>query len=290
MFPVVISAGIKDYKTIQFEWFLTDWCNYKCSYCSEQGNMSNKFTAGKYKLVLTRLNSIKSNFTVEIIGGEPTLHPNVLDILQALSDNQYCTRVEIVTNLSRPVEFYQQLNIPKVFVLASYHPEYHNEQFVQKLTQLPNARVTLNLSDNAEHWDKTEQMVKSLSESHIPFAFNILNPTGQYTPSYTDECYAKFGKYLTTNQHSLQVPYYFDNGTTEVLNESEIIKQGLDEFTNYQCTPIRYRITHDGDILNFCTDKVQPMMLSEDSLRQKQICSLPKCKCDALFVLFKEKL
>ena len=130
----VVQAGDPNNKVIQFEWFLTNWCNFKCSYCSEATNMVESFSkstsAGKYKLVLVRLKKLEHPFTVELIGGEPTLHPNISNILKELGSIDNCKRIQIATNLSRSVSFYKQIAHPKVSLIASYHPEHHAVDFI----------------------------------------------------------------------------------------------------------------------------------------------------------------
>lgn len=291
----VIKCGNLEYNTVQFEWFLTNWCNFKCSYCSEADNMVGQFSKetspGKYKLVLARLKKMQQPFKVELIGGEPTLHPNITEILDTLDSIDSCERVEIVTNLSRSLDFYKNINYAKVHLLASYHPEYYTPEFAKKAAALGDKIViTLNLSDNPADWNNTIDVINTLEELHVRYSFNMLNSTAVYQVNYTDEFFTKFDPYLNHAVNNEQISYLFDDGTTQILNESEIVKKGLDHFHGYKCTPIRYRITHDGDIYNLCTNRRLPIAITSESLYNKEVCPNTNCSCDAMYVFYKEQV
>lgn len=285
----ILRAGDPTYNTIQFEWFLTNWCNYKCSYCSEEPNMKSKFSAGKYKLVLARLAALKHNFNTEIIGGEPTLHPDLLDIVCSLSRMDHCNKIEIVTNLSRPLDYYQNLHLDKVSILASFHPEFYTGKFLEKLSQIKNISVTVNLIDNEKYWDLTESFLSDLKEIHVPFSFNLLTSTVSYKSVYTSKFFNRFGSYLEQNQNHNRIEYLI-NDKVSYFNETDITRFDLNKFKGYSCTPIRYRITHDGDIKNFCTGRILPFRLTKDIVFKKEVCPNTRCQCDALYCFYKEKL
>jgi sulfatase maturation enzyme AslB (radical SAM superfamily) len=294
MLPDVIRCGDPTYTTVQFEWFLTNWCNYQCSYCSEAVNMVGEFSkqtsAGKYKLALARLKNITSPFQVELIGGEPTLHPKIEQILESLDSIDACKNIEVVTNLSRSTNFYKNINLSKVSFLASYHPEYHREEFVGKLLSLgPKARVTVNLTDRAEHWPKTIDLIDRFDRLGIRYSFNLLEPTSTCSIEYSETFFKLFEDYIKKSATNDQISYTFDDGVTKIFNQIEISHNNLNKFKNYSCTPIRYRITHDGDIYNLCTNRKLPMSITSTSLYQKERCPNTCCSCDAMYVFYKEQ-
>ena len=293
MFPNVIQAGDPTYNVIQFEWFLTNWCNFKCSYCSESGNMVERFSkdtsAGKYKLVLSRLRGLSNPFNVELIGGEPTLHPNIEDIIVELSGIDACQRIQVVTNLSRSLEFYKRFDHPKVQLIASYHPEHHTEDFVEKAAQIRNINVTVNLIDDPSYFDQTIKVVEMFKERRVEFAFNLLNDTPTYQPNYNERFFDVYDSLISEGKNNEHIPYAFEDGSVGTFNESQIVKNGLHKLKGYMCTPIRYRITHDGDIRNFCTGRKLPLIIGE-STHQREVCPNECCGCDALFIFHKERV
>ena len=137
----VVNAGIKGYDHLHFGWFMVDWCNYNCSYCSTAELMRETYSKidsnGKHKLVIERLKRMEGAFNIDLYGGEPTLHPDFDEILSALVKIDNCKAVEIKTNLSRSLAFYQRIQPhDKVKVSASYHPEYHSQAFIDKCIAL----------------------------------------------------------------------------------------------------------------------------------------------------------
>lgn len=296
---MVITCGIPNYNIVQFEWFLTNWCNYSCTYCSEVTRLIPQFSKatspGKYKLVLSRLKSVQHQFVIELIGGEPTLHPAIEEILTELNNMPNCKEVQLITNLSRPLHFYQTLTglaLNKLAILSSFHPEHYKPEWLDKVLALKtnSLSVTLNLSDQPEHWPLTLDTINSLIDHDVVFAYNILSATPKWTPNYTQEFYDTFNPYINNGKHNESVPYTFEDGTTRILHESEIIEKGLHRLTGYKCTPIRYRITHDSDIQNFCTGRKLPLMLTPAEIFKQEVCPNACCGCDAVFKFHKEKI
>ena len=71
-----------------------------------------------WKLVVKSLASkqIKDRFVVEMLGGEPTLHPDLYDIIDALHEIEQCKRVELITNLAKPVKYFLDLHpFPQIY-------------------------------------------------------------------------------------------------------------------------------------------------------------------------------
>ena len=78
-------------------------------------------------------------FDIEVEGGEPTLHPDILTILQTLNKIDKCQKIQLITNIVKPLSFFEQLDKPeynKLEIAPSYHPEYHKkDKYVKKLIQ-----------------------------------------------------------------------------------------------------------------------------------------------------------
>jgi organic radical activating enzyme len=94
------------YSNLSFiDFSLTRKCNYNCTYCSaglgadknHYKNHASAETLGNFKNILKRL---PSGCVVQIIGGEPTLHPGFFDLAKEVLDNDLT--LEISTNFSWP--------------------------------------------------------------------------------------------------------------------------------------------------------------------------------------------
>jgi organic radical activating enzyme len=300
MAKTIITAGDKNYKMLHFDWFFTDWCNYACSYCSAAVKMSESFSKqtspAKYKIVLAKLQMIKTDFMVELLGGEPTLHPNLHDVVEALCNMQYCKEVELITNLSRSLAFFEKLNkleFNKLRVLASYHPEYFTQEFIEKCAAMAKMEhigfmVNVNLSTNPKDWPSLISLIEQLQTNNVHYGFNFLNSTPTWNHTYSEEFFQTFDKYLVGRQKDNFV-YTFSDGTTETLNESKIVEMKYNKFNGYKCTPLIYQIDSDGTIYNFCTKRVVPITMQVADLIKEETCPLSKCPCDIMYNFYKEK-
>lgn len=90
---------MKNYKYYHFQIPITFDCNLKCKNClfnCDKFTKRNAFyiTIEKFKEYLTEINRIVTNsnipISLTIFGGEPLLHPNVIEFLNILYDYKIC--------------------------------------------------------------------------------------------------------------------------------------------------------------------------------------------------------
>ncbi len=111
--------------------FLTFACNLRCGYCInnfEQGIIKRKIISGKdWVKGLNRIIS-RSDLPVTLQGGEPSIHPDFIDIINNLKPE---LNIDILTNLQFDIEeFIKKVNpdrikreAPYASIRVSYHPE-----------------------------------------------------------------------------------------------------------------------------------------------------------------------
>ena len=294
------NCGNKNYKLVHIEWFFTDWCNYACSYCSAAEEMAQNFSKkdspSKYKLLLKKLGMIKTPFHIELLGGEPTLHPHIFEVLRELKAMEHCNDIEVVTNLSRSINYFEKMNTPEydgVRILASYHPEYFTDAFIEKaiaITAMDHLgfMVNVNLSDQKEDWPQILKLINTFDDNDIRYGFNFLHSTPVYSPNYSPEFFEVFSPYLKDNEKQDFV-YNFEDGTTSILSESKIVAEGYNQFKGYKCTPLMYTMSSDGTIVNNCTRRKLPIIITTDDLIKEETCPLDYCSCDIMYNFYKEK-
>lgn len=122
--------------------YIEDNCNYNCSYCYNIKPYTKK------QLDLTKLYAyiqyIKQKYPtkyiqLELIGGEPTLHRDLLDFCQKISrfDN---ILIKIFTNLSASIKIYDTLlQNENIMLIVSWHSlknDLLNKNYVDKIIQL----------------------------------------------------------------------------------------------------------------------------------------------------------
>ena len=87
----VLNAGFKNRNLLTFSWDIIKVCQYRCDYCYAFDILEKKMDKrliNLYKLILLKLKKVKYDFNVELLGGEPTMHPKIEDILRTLQRNK----------------------------------------------------------------------------------------------------------------------------------------------------------------------------------------------------------
>lgn len=289
----LIKQGDEDNRKLYFCWFLVDWCNYACSYCCTADGQNNQFNKNPnpsiHKLVLTKLKKIKDPFLLMLVGGEPTLHPHIDEIIYEAAKIENC-ELQIYTNLSRSLQFHADLldNHDNLQMTASYHPEYHNLEFVEKAIALKDKKFAIHicLSDQKEDWDKTRWMINTLTDAGLTVYFQHLYSANERDINYSQEFYDTFGEEYSTQaiEENFTATYYYANGNTQTLTPSEIYEQRLDSFKGWKCRAQMFNIDINGDIYNYCNRNIKlPLVITEEDTHQYITCPVNTCTCDQMF-------
>lgn len=98
---------------LEVNWVITSMCNYKCSYCFGQDTIRTKeFSSfSQLKNAVDYVKRLKrSAYTVTLAGGEPTIHPEYLNLVGYICNEiTNLQHIITVTNGSRNVDFYKKL-------------------------------------------------------------------------------------------------------------------------------------------------------------------------------------
>ena len=119
--------------------YICDICNYNCWYCYNAKPRTQKYIdLNKLYCFLQFVHSrLQKNVVVILIGGEPTLHPHIIDFCNKCYQ---CGYIDAITysNFSLDIEFYNKLILDcNVKLLLSFHcSECNEEKFISKLSQI----------------------------------------------------------------------------------------------------------------------------------------------------------
>ena len=123
--------------TIHLLVFIIDACNYNCLYCYNQKPRSFKqLDLNRLIQFIAQIRSQSSKeIYIQIIGGEPTLHPDLYDFCKSLlKDNKL--HILIYTNFSRSISYYAKLlMLDNVHLTLTYH-SMNSTEFMHKLNQI----------------------------------------------------------------------------------------------------------------------------------------------------------
>jgi organic radical activating enzyme len=157
------QRSMLDKNTFAVSWILGRFCNYNCSYCWPYAHSRIK-DYRPYDTITKTIDEIKrqaklngfDRFHFSFSGGEPTFHPQYLEILQYLNSSDPTT-VHMTSNCSQPIKWFEKYasiasSFDNAHVTASFHGEYINtstkvEQFADKLRFLieHNVNTTINM-------------------------------------------------------------------------------------------------------------------------------------------------
>ena len=118
-------------------WSPTNLCNYDCRYCDIHRKEKFVYIEKQLKIV-DFINFISREYDNQILlyGGEPTIDPNILRIINNL-ENPY--NIRFYTNLSGDSMFYKnilELNKPMIFSISYHYEKANFDKFFEKLTYL----------------------------------------------------------------------------------------------------------------------------------------------------------
>jgi 2-polyprenyl-3-methyl-5-hydroxy-6-metoxy-1,4-benzoquinol methylase/MoaA/NifB/PqqE/SkfB family radical SAM enzyme len=106
--------GLQSRDTLSVLWAVTRACNFNCSYCtySRDFKLADEIFSTKEDLLragrkLLGLN--RPGYQITLYGGEPTFHPNFLDLLTFLGESQAPISLRMFTNGSRSPSFFEQV-------------------------------------------------------------------------------------------------------------------------------------------------------------------------------------
>jgi len=169
-------------------WFLGKRCNYDCGYCSPHihdavspfvdPEQSQKFIATAINWADSNNKKIKWAFT----GGEPFLDPALLPIVTALSDSPTTEQINVTTNGSLPLSYYEKFSGRLAGITFSVHLE-RSKQEIQKtidtmisLVQQQKIFVSCNLMFLPGKQKEIEEIVLQLQQHQVNFVLRKISP------------------------------------------------------------------------------------------------------------------
>lgn len=219
-FDKCIRVGNKHY--LKDNWFNVNWllgryCNYSCSYCWPYANTKIK-DHRPIEIIIKTMDSIFiqakergfDKFSFSFAGGEPTLHPNFLDIVKHIK-TQPVSKINITTNLSRSLNWLKKLAkySDDLSVTASFHPEFaKREEFLEKVKFLETtgARIQINIVLLNERFDEMWDHAQFFYDNKISIQAKIQIDyidgdtfMRSYTPEQLDKIKNGFPRYGKVN-------------------------------------------------------------------------------------------
>lgn len=304
----IISTG-ESGKNIytEFTWNLIDICNYKCTYCQAGYGHDSTRPVSKFfrdtnkrniwKQVIKRLSVLQNiDFEVTLVGGEPTLHPDILDILTSLKSVDNCKEIDLITNLSKQYDFFSNiadLNICKLQLIPSIHFEYFNNNITDKIISLSN-NTNINiipavmLHDNMKFWNVMEKFLQELNQNNIKYSTTFIEDTVNYSANYTSEFFKRFDRYINNQDMIDKFHITTEDHTNHIVSTKDIHEKQIKMFKGWKCNQKSWLIDYDGNIKNSCTEEL--LNILGTNTKQQITCPKEICDCNAWWYYEKQKI
>tara|TARA_A100000171_G_scaffold53055_2_gene75934 strand:- start:2986 stop:3903 length:918 start_codon:yes stop_codon:yes gene_type:complete len=298
----IIKAGVKDYNLKTFSWYLIDVCNQACKYCGEgYGSyihrpkstfFKNDIQKKSYKNVLKLLKiKNKDKFDVDILGGEPTLHPDIYEIIETLCSFKNSREISLITNLKKSYEYFKEFDKPemnKLLICPSIHMDYYNDNLLKKIIDISKFKnikfiPIVMVHDNPKFYSKIIELINILTNEKIEFTVSFLTSECGYKVNYEKNFFKKI-KPLTERDNNR---YNFETKKNNYsLTKHDIYDNNFYNFKGWKCKPLRYKINHFGAIYNACTGQPLSFISKEKCVE----CPLTQCGCDIQWNYEKSKV
>lgn len=191
---------------LQVDWMLTTRCNYRCTYCFHYGygrTPPPQLPFSTLEQLKNAVNNIASlnrpHYDITFTGGEPTIHPHMIDLIYMLRDKlqERLREILIITNGSRNEKFYQKIvEIAKslnISMQVSVHTDHVDMEHFLELIELlsNNVNLYIPLMFNPDKREEVHLIFDILCEYRKRFPFNMevktLRLSNSVDPRYTDD-------------------------------------------------------------------------------------------------------
>ena len=109
---------------LEFDWHLTNRCNFGCEYCHPQikKELNNiKEQEPSVELISKRFNDVEYPCLINMSGGEPFLYPNFVELCKELTKKHFLT-INSNISTSNVIEFAEKIPSKKVVLInAAFH-------------------------------------------------------------------------------------------------------------------------------------------------------------------------
>ena len=148
---------------MMIDWYIGKRCNFSCSYCADfiHDNYSAHVPFEKMKIFVDKIvERYGTNITWSLTGGEPTLNPDFIKLLEYLQDKKY--HISVCTNGSRSMEYLIRMYELVDNITYSLHFEHITprlDEYKQKALELESWRKSWNSSHDTG-WEIGETQPK----------------------------------------------------------------------------------------------------------------------------------
>ncbi len=249
-------------KFASITWQVNDVCNYKCSYCNPGNfgaNHKNLSTDRYIENLRKMVSHFKQNgyesFRFFFSGGEPSIWPPLIPILEYIRSEVPGALIAINTNLSRPLSWWEKNYLLFNDIVGSFHVEFcdqknylNNMLFLQDKMDYMVCRLLMHDERFQEVVDFSNLLKENLDNYMIEYAalFEAMSPHSDMH-YYQDEWKREFLKTHTLEQQQkvpkiqreAPLPSYcvehYKDGSVMNHNSNRLVSEGMNDFRGWKC-------------------------------------------------------
>ena len=289
--------------------FFSDRCNYNCKYCGNKFPRNNCQLDADYVYdqLVKLLQSINGKIFIEILGGEPTTHPQFYSFCQRLAQIPRF-KTSVYTNFSSSTDMYIDLLQKGINIIPSWHSLPHdmrNRQFIDNVTRAAHAiSKPLNVRVMYEPYAATQSIeaFNALYAHHnkMNIEFSLLVNSPRFKIDYTDEQMRQYleCQHLVYHEND-DIFMKFDDASEKLVGYYDIFRNSNVSFRFWQCNAgmDTLYIHSDGYAYTcpkFFTDGKSPLYNIYDKgiqmVNHPTICSFKKADCECDKEVMKKKV
>jgi MoaA/NifB/PqqE/SkfB family radical SAM enzyme len=252
---------VQDPKQLFLTWIINNICTNSCSYCppSVHNGKNHYYEWDRVDKFVDELFKRYQKINLAISGGEPTLCPWLSDLVKKFRNNG-SRRIGITTNGARTARYYSDLCKELDYVVLSYHPSYHDDEFMDKVLACSEKTVTtVSVMMDSRYFDKSVSMFNTLVDANIANVetmriiswFDDNNIGHEYTKEHEKiiadlkhtklelpfmiRAKRKIANFKRKSDIGEGSKFLFEDGTFDYLSPQDIINQRLDNFQGWEC-------------------------------------------------------
>jgi organic radical activating enzyme len=310
-------------KWVSLVWQVNDWCNFRCTYCSEWNWAGRNKNDDDIDTIVNTLETIIQTyqdkgyryFKLYLSGGEPTYWKALLPVVNKFRDMVEWpgSSVGINTNFSRPLHWWEEHHHLFEDVVASYHPEWTKEEkymqnykFLQDKKNYLCSRVMMQKENFQQCVDFTQRIKNECDNYIIEYApvYDALRPSTEPYHYDDPEQLAFIKSHTTDRQQKIEVkklPNYawakvrFEDDSVEPIDTNAIIVEGKNFFEGWTCNIHESLHIHPNGNIQQASCGVGPIVGNivrgefNNVLTEGVICPKHHCHCAADFNITKAR-
>lgn len=251
MIPIKIQAN--DPEIFKIIWQITTACTYACEYCPKELHTGSNETLDldDFAEFLDLFKNYKTVMT--ITGGEPTVHPQFIEIARLLKSKGVKTIVD--SNLSRTARFYEETAALIDNWCVTLHPSQHSLDLDKIRVLAANSYTVVYVMMDPKHWPLAMswwEEIKSVENIKLTVLKPVNNWAGaEYQGQFTEQQQKFLDEVTATmlftderlkelkSSHSwlkdLGSTVTWEDGSSGDLDADGLMRQGLNRFQGWHC-------------------------------------------------------